>query len=99
MSIQCHVLYIHSRGGGACSHPGAGESYSLVSHIKLSIVNANEHVTEDPEGVTFHVQTLETTDTDRRTLLQGKWVFATMERGVAHDDGKGVAHKLGVSGF
>lgn len=52
---------------------GAGEPYSFVTNVKLCVVDANEDVTQDPEGV-GHIQSLETADAhflDTNPLLQG----------------------------
>ena len=51
------------------SDSGSSDPDSLVSNVKLGVEDADESVSQDPEGV-GQIETLETTQTERLTALR-----------------------------
>lgn len=41
---------------------GLGETHTVVSHVKLGVIWANEHISQNPQGTSRDVDTQESTE-------------------------------------
>ena len=68
------------------SNPGSSNTDSLVLYVKFGVIDTDERVTENPEGL-GEIKALETTQTELLASLSYLWV--RMEEDTTNGGGQG----------